>query len=370
MPARRILIDALSLTHGGGWTYVVNLVRELERDSRGFDFTLLAIGDRLAAEEFERVRLERVGLPHSPDAMRVVARLAYELLVLPVRARRFDLLYCLADISPPIASVPTVVALRNLNIYDRRFYDTMRLRMLERFARLGARRARKIVIPSRASADFIQMRLSLPPEKVAVVPHGASLHAFRSHEECTGGARVPYLFAPISVERHKNVDTVLVAMTKPELADLELWIAGNRTTDLEYAGAMEKLADELGVADRVRFLGLVPYREMLDYYRGALAMVFPSLLETFGHPLLEAMIAETPIVASDLPVFREIAGDIALFFESRSPEALAAAVGMLRSDPAAARERSIRGRGRVENFSWKRAVDELCSVFDSALART
>ena len=66
---------------------------------------------------------------------------------------------------------------------------------------------------------------------------------------------------------------------------------------------------ELGLEDRVKFVGNVPYREVLGYYRDAVALIFPTWRETFGHPLLEAMLAGTPIIASDIPTCREVAGD-------------------------------------------------------------
>jgi glycosyltransferase involved in cell wall biosynthesis len=111
----------------------------------------------------------------------------------------------------------------------------------------------------------------------------------------------------------------------------------------------------------------VPYADVLRYYRGALALVFPSLLETFGHPLLEAMLAGTPIVAADIPAFREIACDVALYFPPQDPARLARSVEQLRAEPAATRARVERGRKRAEGFSWKSSVDRLCAVFEEAL---
>jgi glycosyltransferase involved in cell wall biosynthesis len=75
----------------------------------------------------------------------------------------------------------------------------------------------------------------------------------------------------------------------------------------------------------------LPRREIFSYYRGAVALVFPSLLETFGHPLLEAMLAETPIVVSDIPTCREVGADVPLYFDSHDPVALAEAVVRIRS---------------------------------------
>jgi glycosyltransferase involved in cell wall biosynthesis len=107
--------------------------------------------------------------------------------------------------------------------------------------------------------------------------------------------------------------------------------------------------------------------QLLGYYRGAAAFVFPSLLETFGHPLLEAMIAGTPVIASDIPTFHEIAGDIALYFPPLDAKALAARVDAVRADPAATEERVARARARAAGFSWTRSIDALCAVFEQAL---
>jgi glycosyltransferase involved in cell wall biosynthesis len=117
----------------------------------------------------------------------------------------------------------------------------------------------------------------------------------------------------------------------------------------------------------VRFLGAIPYREILDCYRGAVALAFPSLLETFGHPMLEAMLAGTPILAADIPSLREVAGDVALYFEPDDPIELAHAVDELRREPDATKDRVARGRARAAEFSWRRSVDGLCRVFDEVL---
>jgi glycosyltransferase involved in cell wall biosynthesis len=149
---------------------------------------------------------------------------------------------------------------------------------------------------------------------------------------------------------------------------LEVWIAGTEELDPGYATELRRLADDLGITSRVRFLGPVPHRKILHYYRRALALAFPSHLETFGHPILEAMLAETPIIAADIPALREIAGDIALYFPPNDPIALARAADRVRRERDAAGERVAWGRARATEFSWKRSVDALCSVFEDVLA--
>jgi glycosyltransferase involved in cell wall biosynthesis len=261
-----------------------------------------------------------------------------------------------------------VVALRNLNIYDRRFYDTRRLRVLERLVRSGVRRARRVVFPSNSAAALIRRRLPLRDEQVAVVPHGISLEVFRD-ATAPASSGVRYVFLPASLERHKNISVLIQSLRHVADPALEAWIAGGSNADPDCARELRQTAESLGLEHRVRFLGSVPYAEVLAYYRGAVALVFPSLLETFGHPLLEAMASGTPVVAADIPAFREIAGDAALYFPPQDPERLARAIDAVRACPAETLRRVELGRTRAAGFSWKSSVDRLCSVFEDAMRR-
>ena len=356
---RRIAIDALSARGGGGWTYLVNLVRELERDTRGFRFTLLVHTDQL----------ERLGATRHVEVVplrlpSVIARVAYEELLLPVWVRGFELLYAPADISPLFATVPTVVAMRNLNIYDRRYYDTARLRWLERLAKLGARRVAKVVFPSRAAADWISSHLGIPPDRVEVVYHGVSRELFDEARDEPEPGR--YAFLPAAIERHKCILTAVRSIRSWLDPELELWIAGG-TTDPAYRELVAREIESSGLEHRIRLLGPVDYRRMPGLYRQAQAMILCSELETFGHPVLEAMLTGCPPVVSDLPVFREIAGDSGWYFCPGEPEALAGALNQLIERPDERARRVAVGRERVEHFTWKRSVDDLCSVFDRVL---
>ncbi len=367
-PSRaRILVDALSVTSGGGHSYAVNLIRELDRKDRGFRFSFLVPDGPLAEIPTTHVAIRPIRLPESHRALRVLVRFAYEELVLPIRARRYDAVYAIADLASPLLSVPTVVALRNLNIYDHRYDDTPRLRTLEMLVRLGIRRAARMVFPSRAAAELIGERLRLPPHLRSVVPHGVDPRMFSSGSEDVDRAR--FLFLPAAIERHKNLEILVEAI--PHFSDptLEIRVAGSYSTDPEYKEELLARARHLKVDGRFHLLGPVPYERVASYYREARALVFPSHLETFGHPMLEAMLSGTPIVASDIPAFLELGEDVALFFPPDDPVALARAVDQLTLDPKATAERVDRGRQRARTFSWERSTDTLCAVFEEVLDR-
>lgn len=359
-----VLINATALSEtGGGRSYSLNLLRELNEDDRGFDFTIVTVKGRLGPEAIGRFPLVEISLPPRFGAL---ARVLYEQTALPLRAGRFDLLYCPADLLPFWSRVPVVVSLRNLNIYDRRFYDTPRTRLLNAMVQAGLRNAQRVVFPSAAAADQIRERVRVDAERVRVVHHGIAMESFEGAAD-PPATDVRYLFLAANLERHKNFETLFEALLRVRNTDLQLWLAGGYSLDPDWAGHLRELVAGHGLEERVRFLGPVPYAEVLGYYRGAAALVFPSLLETFGHPLLEAMLAGTPIVASDLPAFEEIAQDAALYFPARDPDALATAIDRVVDDPEGTRERVEKGRVRVQDFTWKSTVDSLCGVFGEVL---
>ena len=361
----RVLINALSMAGGGGQSYIVNLLGELDRDPRGLDFTILVQDGRLEGVDYENLTVRRIKLP---DPGRILWRILYEQIALPILARRFDLLYCTADLSPIVCMTPKVVLLANLNIYDRRWYDDLRTRTLFWLVTRGLKRAKRIVFATRAAADAIRALTPIASDKIRIAPFGIDPGGLeRNHSDSCDDGTPSYLFVPAAPERHKNIEVLVDALASTADGDLELWVAGRSLTDPDHVRSLQQRAARAGVAERVRFIGNVPYRELGDYYRGAVALAFPSFIETFGFPLLEAMAVGTPVLASDIAPFREIAGDAALYFPPSDPIAMARVVDELQAHPTEAEARVEVGRERAARFSWRAGVDALVSVFDDAL---
>ena len=108
------------------------------------------------------------------------------------------------------------------------------------------------------------------------------------------------------------------------------------------------------------------HRRTLDGQQADL-FVFPSYLETFGHPLLEAMASKVPVVASNLPVFHEIGGDAAFYADPYDPHSLARAMEEALFIPEARKLLVKRGLERVARFSWDRTASRLLALFDEVL---
>jgi glycosyltransferase involved in cell wall biosynthesis len=122
------------------------------------------------------------------------------------------------------------------------------------------------------------------------------------------------------------------------------------------------LMSTLGVRDNVVELGTVPYRSLHHLHRACDIYVSPAYTETFAHPLVEAMSSGLPVVASDLPVHREICRDAAIYFPRFSPDALAERVVQVHQSPGLAETLSQNGLIRAQDFSWDTHVERLLAL--------
>ncbi len=129
------------------------------------------------------------------------------------------------------------------------------------------------------------------------------------------------------------------------------------------------LVRELGLSEHVVELGAIPYRQLHHIYQACDIYVTPAYAETFAHPVVEAMACSLPIVASDLPVHREVAGDAAVYFPRFSPEGLTEQVRNVVQSPELAQQLSRNGLQRSRDFSWEKHVDQLVNVAQRLLRR-
>jgi glycosyltransferase involved in cell wall biosynthesis len=142
-----------------------------------------------------------------------------------------------------------------------------------------------------------------------------------------------------------------------------LAVAGDSGWGDDLAAAVSRL----GLAETVRFLGAVADGDLPALYAGADVFVFPSLWEGFGLPVLEAMAAGAPVVASRRGALPEVAGDAALLVEPEAA-ALADALGRVLGDARLRERLREAGLARARGFSWERAAAETLAVYRAALA--
>jgi glycosyltransferase involved in cell wall biosynthesis len=231
--------------------------------------------------------------------------------------------------------------------------------------------AAHIIAISEYTRQTLLERFRISPERVSTVHLAADsvyTSKINSGEHCRlvlrkyklgeGG----YLFFPANTWPHKNHQAAIRALQilRAEYhLDPILVCTGSEKQAHQSILAMIK---EAGLCSRVRFLGYCPVEDMPSLYRNAAALVFPSLFEGFGIPLVEAMWSDCPIVCSNATSLPEIAGDAALLFDPRAPEQLAEALNQVLTDEAVRQSLVQRGRDQAKKFSWHRFTQETVRV--------
>ncbi len=369
---RRFLVDGSMARAGGGFTYLVNVIPHLAKASPSDHFRLYVRSESIAAsiptiENVEVIRIPETGLAN---------RLRFTYFEVPRLAAAWgaDLYFSAGEYAPLRAPCPSIAAFRNPNVFTSLpqgwpLKQRLRLRALRTLAAASARACDSILFVSEDSARWIGNRIGLAEERRAVVHHGIDVESWRPRQGKSPHLR-PYILSVSSVYRYKNYVRLIEAWEKlaRRRANVpDLVIIGD-DQDPAYSDQMRSSRRSCGaLADRIHILGEVAYAQVKRWYEGAALFVFPSYLETFGHPLLEAMASEVPLVAADIPVFREIAGDAAFFADPHRPDALAQAMEESLFVHGAREALVKRGRERVRRFTWARSAQRLLDLFDSVL---
>jgi len=243
--------------------------------------------------------------------------------------------------------------------------------------RLAVRSADRIIAVSGATRDDLTRILRVPDDKVVVIheavapefgaPHDPQTVAAVAHRY---GIRRPYCLFVGNLEPRKNLARLVEAFGLLRARGLaavgatlpQLVLVGTR--GWLYNGILSA-AEAHGGAPDIVFTGYVAPADLPALYAGAACFVFPSLYEGFGLPVLEAMAAGTPVVASRVGAIPEVAGDAALLVDARQPMELAEAMAAVLAD-AGLRSRLVsRGRARARLFTWETVAERTLAVYEA-----
>ncbi len=229
--------------------------------------------------------------------------------------------------------------------------------------------SRKIITISEASREAILRHFRVPEKKIAVIPNGFNaITAERSESLTTHGVYAPYFLAVGNAYPHKNLEFLIRtfhSVTKRHPHAM-LVIAGKRDT---FSRDLERLGDELGIAkDRLRFVDHPSDDLLARLYAEALALVFPSKLEGFGLPPLEALAHNTPVFSSNRAPMPDLYKDAALYFDPEDHDDLLALLLTALENPDTVRARLSRARDVLATYSWKKTAEQTKAVYDEVLA--
>ena len=295
----------------------------------------LPVPGRILSESWSRT-----GRPHVDEGLDVVHAPS---LAFPARGRR-----------PLVVTVHDVLFMDFPDAYPPHGLRFHR-RALERLSS-----ADLVICPSRVTADRLSS-LARPPGRVRVVPLGTELTPSPQPGRVLADLRIeqPYVVWVGTLEPRKNVERVIrgfveaVTSGPRDERGLKLYLVGPPGWD---RGKAAGLLEDRGIRDLVRWMGPQPRERLRAIYSGAEALVFPSLGEGFGLPVLEAMACGTPVVASDLPVLREVAGEGAVFCDPTDASSIGEAITRLLADDTLADSCRRAGLLRAAELTWERTV--------------
>lgn len=275
--------------------------------------------------------------------------------------------------TPLAAPCPVVSAVHDCIWEENPAYAGGRARQLAfvGLTRVSLARADAVTVPSCSTAAAV--RTIYPGVEVTgVVPNGvgtptAGEPPFASAEVTRAELGLPdrYVLHVGARRPHKNQVLLVEALARLD-PSVSLVLVGDR--DPRMADPVEARVEALGLGDRVHSLTGVAERHLPGVYAGASVFGFPSFVEGYGIPPLEAMVAGTPVVAAAIPVLAEVCADAAVYVSPHDVDAWVGALGRLLDDPAAARPLVQRGREVARAASWDRGGAALYRLL-AAVAR-
>ena len=360
-----------------GWTrYAVNLLSALPR--QGVRPILLARGP-LNPDHVARLPVDSFDVKTAPH----MPYYRWEQAWIPeaCRAVRADLYHCPLNFGiPALCSVPRVLTLHDAigqlhrNAHLKRWRWPNRGEIASRVYHLIARASADeiITVSEHARRDLVE-KLRLGADRVTVVLEAADpifsnaarkINLLKYGGVITGNRN--YILYLGGFEERKNVPFLLRGFAAAGTLGVDLVLAGGRD---DQRPEFDQLADELGIGDRIRWLGFVPDADLPDLYGSALGFVYPSRYEGFGLQLVEAMSVGCPVLAARATCLPEILGDGGETFSLDETSELAGWIGRLARDPAFRAELSRRAMKRSGDFSWDRTAAASVEVYQRALSR-
>jgi glycosyltransferase involved in cell wall biosynthesis len=385
-----LFLNGLAASAGGGLTYLRNVVPHLA--ARADLQATVLLSPRLRREFEGAPNLSFLELETRGGA---AWRSYQEQKLLPglIRDSGAEVLISAGNFALRNSPVPQVLLSRNslytsadfvLDLRRRHEYAIwMDTRAKGILARHSIQWADCTVAPSQAFADELR---SWAGKKVLAIHHGFDREAFFrdatplpapiQHELDSLENSFRILFVS-HYNYYRNFETLLraIPLVKERLRQrrvklfLTCKLRSEENPGPYRAEAASRLLSRLGIADDVVQLGTVPYHQLHHLYRACDAYVTAAYAESFAHPLVEAMASGLPVVASDLPVHREICGGAALYFQRFSADALAEQMTRLACSEELAGAMAERGLQRSKDFSWSRHVQRVVELATSLTER-
>ena len=288
---------------------------------------------------------------------------------------RCDVLHSLASTAPLRGRAVRVTTIHDLNykLVPGTHFGLLGLGMGV-LVPAAARRSRRVVVDAASTRDDLVEHLGVPEDRIDVVPLAAAPpgRALVPTAEAELRRRLGLGDRPVALSvsarrPHKNLARLLQALAAVPRERRPLLVVPGYPTPHE--AELQAQAGALGLTGDVVWPAWLPAEDIEGLYALATLVVFPSLYEGFGLPVLEAMVRGVPVACSDRSSLPEVAGDAALLFDPDDPGAIRAAIERLLGDAALRAELAQRGRVRAAGFTWERTAELTAASYERALSQ-
>jgi glycosyltransferase involved in cell wall biosynthesis len=383
-----VAIDAIGIRDGGGAAILEELLVWLPRVRPAWRWHVFLLDRSLRRFDDPAVG-PAVTLEPTRRGNSGLGRIVWTRSRLPklLRRRGADLLFAFANTAPVRPPVPQVVYCHQpLVLFTDSYaeypgWQRARLRIQRHVVWQGLRASRAVVVQTASMRDRLLREEPRLAGRVEVIPSGyrtssATPTVRAAVQAALAAAPRPRLLYVSFLRYHKNHPSLLKAMaiivkTYPD-ARLLLTVDPAAALTPDVAALLvevKTVVEELGLREAVTWLGQLSPDEVTEAMRASDLMVFPSLAESFGLPLVEAMAAGCPIAAADRPYARDVAGPAAAYFDPRDPSAIAARVLGLLADPAAIAALRREGEARRGGYSYDAIAERLAGLFERVVHR-
>jgi len=377
----RIGIDAYPLTRKnftGLGTYLLNLIKELQIIDKENEYFLYGCKDFTLPFKNERWHTRLIEGP------KILSQISTLWLAWGCRNTllrdKIDIFIGTQNLIPPFlpASIKEILVMHDLCLYICPQNLGLSLYLAHRaiFPKSLLSADRIIAITDSTRADIKRFFPRIENEKIDTVYYGGPAGEFRPMDRLLAGERVAakfrhspsFILAVASLEWRKNITGILKAFhlcRHKHKVDTKLLIVGGERRS--KVSEIYRIYNDLSLQDSVFFLGHADTDDLVSLYSAAEALIFPSFYEGFGLPPLEAMACGTPVVASDIPVFREILQDAALLVDPNDPEKISDAIYQVLTNKSMSEELRSKGLERAKFFSWKKTAQETLNVINKLI---
>ena len=298
-------------------------------------------------------------------------RILYEQAVLPILVwkNKIGVFHCPASVSPFLLFCPSVLTLHDVIPFMFPQLTPLIFRCYWNMAyKISARQAQLIIAASHSAKEDLARFLGTHREKIAVIYHGSEQPNLEIKDNKEG--ETPYILWVGRMYSHKNLTRLLCAYNKLirtyQGIKHRLVLCGMKGWGYS---SFAKTMEDLNLQDKVIFKGYVADDELKLIYSNASLFVFPSLVEGFGFPILEAMSCGTPVLTSNYGAMAEIAGDAALLVDPLDIDKMADAMHEVLINESLRKDLIKKGLERTSQFSWEKTARETLTVYKKACGR-